>query len=253
MNKQRSYSDDWDEYVRNYKIYSEKEPTNNHRSDLIYPGDEWGKPDEWKRYSNKLLLPFLPEDFSGIAVEIGQGSGKYTVEVLQKAGKVICYDVSKEFLKVAANRLHEYILQNRVELELLNMLDCNEVFNNLRMKNLERKVDLFYSVDSMVHVELHTLIAYLIAAARSLKMYGYLVMSVASCCNESGFQRLLEETPWCFGGTRPSHQFYFLSKEIVLFLLNKLGFETIIFEEKRDINFAAKKIKDISVELKEMS
>ena len=40
---------------------------------------------EWKKFADDFLKPYLPEDGTGIAVEIGQGSGKYTLEVLEKA------------------------------------------------------------------------------------------------------------------------------------------------------------------------
>jgi hypothetical protein len=72
-------------------------------------------------------------------------------------------------------------------------------------------------------------------------------MSVASCANDKGFARLLEETPWCYGGSRPSHQFYFLSKEIIDFIMDKLGFEIVLFEERRDINFVARKVRQVSI------
>ena len=78
MKKIRSYADDWDNYVKHHMSYAKMEPTNVGRKDLVYPGDEWGKPEEWAAYANRFLLPFLPEDGSGMAVEIGQGAGKYT-------------------------------------------------------------------------------------------------------------------------------------------------------------------------------
>jgi len=128
------------------------------------------------------------------------------------------------------------------------MWNCNEIINSLRTKNVLGQVDLFFSVDSMIHVELHTLIAYFINAATSLRLGGHMAMGVASCTNEKGFCRLLDETPWCYGGRRPSHQFYFLSKDIVYFITQQLGFEIVLFEENRDINFVVKKVKEVSIE-----
>jgi len=248
MKKVRSYADDWDEYVRHFSEYAKNEPTNVGRSDLKYPGDEWGTPEEWTAYANIFLKPFLPDDLSGIAVEIGPGSGKYTLEVVGKLKRIICFEVSKDFMKIAEGRLSQYITRGKVEFVLLKMWNCNEIIKSLRTKNVLGQVDLFFSVDSMIHVELHTLIAYFINAAMSLRLGGYLAMGVASCTNGKGFRRLLDETPWCYGGMRPSHQFYFLSKDIVHFITQQLGFEIVLFEENRDINFVAKKVKEVSIE-----
>jgi GT2 family glycosyltransferase len=249
MKKVRSYADDWDEYVKHFSEYVKREPRNVGTEDLVYPGDEWGTPYEWATYADKFLNPFLPDDLTGIAVEIGPGSGKYTMKVIDKTKRMICYDVSEQFIKIAQDRLSRYIAAGKVEFELLKLTNCSEIINSLRAKSLLGKVDLFFSVDSMVHVELHTLIAYLINAAKALRLGGFLAMGVASCTNEGGFARLLDETPWCYGGMRPSHQFYFLSKDIVRFILDKLGFELVLLDEIRDVNFVAKKIKDVPIGL----
>ncbi|MBM4398763.1 MAG: hypothetical protein FJ041_00325 [Candidatus Cloacimonetes bacterium] len=252
MKNVKSYADDWDEYVRYFSEYAKNEPTNVGRTDLKYPGDEWGTPEEWTAYADTFLRPFLPDDRSGIAVEIGPGSGKYTLEVVEKVKRMICFEVSKEFMRVAKDRLSQYIAQGKVEFELLKLWNCNEILKGLKSKSLLGEVHLFFSVDSMIHVELHTLIAYFINAAMSLRVGGHMAMGVASCTNGKGFRRLLDETPWCYGGMRPSHQFYFLSKDIVHFVTQQLGFEIVLFDEKRDINFVAKKVKEVSIEAFEL-
>jgi len=251
MKKVRSYSEDWDEYVENFSKYSQRDPTNKGRKDLEYPGDEWGKPEQWEALTNKFLKPFLPRE-NGVIVEIGPGSGKYTLKLVDKAKKIVCFDVSKKFVQIARQRLAPYVKEGRVEFEMLGLWNCNEIVQVLEKKNLAGEVDLFFSIDSMVHVELHTLAAYFINAAKSLRTGGYLVMGVASCTNERGFDRLLEETPWCYGGMRPSHQFYFLSRDIVYTLMEKMGFEIVEYEEIRDIYFTAKKVKEVAVGLEEV-
>ena len=252
MKKVRSYADDWNEYVKHFSEYAKKEPTNIGRTDLKYPGDEWGTPEEWAAYADRFLKPFLPDDLSGIAIEIGPGSGKYTLGIIEKTKGIICFDVSEEFMKIAKARLSPHIAQGRIEFQLLGLSNCNEIANSLRARNLLGKVDLFFSIDSMVHVELHTLIAYFINASKALRLGGYMTMGVASCTNEKGFQRLLDETPWCYGGMRPSHQFYFLSKDVVYFITQQLGFEMVLFDEQRDINFVAKKVREVPIDLKEI-
>jgi hypothetical protein len=252
MKKNRSYADDWNEYVKNFTEYAKKEPTNKGRTDLIYPGDEWGTPETWSAFADKFLNPFLPKDGTGIAVEIGQGAGKYTLQVIDNVQQIICLDVSDEFIKLAAGRLSQHVKDGKVHFRTLNLSNCNEIIHTLKEFDIVGKVDLFFSIDSMVHVELHTLIAYFINIAKSLKIGGHMTMGVASCANDYGFQRLLDETAWCYGGMRPSHQFYFLSKDIVYFIADKLGFEIVLYDEKRDINFVARKIKELPIDLKEL-
>lgn len=252
MTKKRSYHDDWDSYVENWESYASKEPTNKGRNNLLYPGDEWGDKKNWDRIINTYLRPYLPDNSTGIAVEIGSGSGKYTLGVIDCVSKILCFDVSRKFIEIARSRLREHVDKGIVIFEFMDLLNCYEIRDSLMKKGLLGKVDLFFSIDSMVHVELHTLFAYFINAAFCLKVGGALVMTIASCANDKGYERLLSEMPWCYGGMRPSHQFYFLSKDIICFILEKLGFKFVSHEEDRDILFVARKKKECDTIIREV-
>jgi predicted TPR repeat methyltransferase len=249
MRKRRSYAGDWDEYVKHWDRYAGREPTNQGRTDLVYPGDEWGTESEWDAYADSYLRPYLPEGGRGTAVEIGPGSGKYTLRVVDRVARMVCFDVSKRFMTIAQSRLGPHVESGRVRFELLGMADCNEIKGVLAKLGLVGEVDLFFSVDSMQHVELHTLVAYWINAAEALKRGGHLAMTVATCTTDLGFARLMSETAWCYGGMRASHQFHFLSKELVHGCLERLGFEVLRLEERRDINFVARKVRSVPLEL----
>jgi len=241
MSKPRSYHSDWDTYVENWDFYSTLEPSNRNRADLVLPGDEWGTKKQWNRITNTYLKPYLPKNSTGIAVEIGQGTGKYTLRVVDSVSKIVCFDVSKKFIEIAGSKLKDHIKQGKVFLEFLDLYNCYEIRDRLQEHGLIGKVDLFFSIDSMQHVEFHTLFAYFINAAICLKSGGHMVITVASCTNDDGFERLLKEIPWCYGGHRPSHQFYFLSMDIVRHCLERIGFEVVKHEEDRDILFVARK------------
>jgi predicted TPR repeat methyltransferase len=247
--KKRSYAGDWDEYVKHWEKYAKLEPTNKGRTGLVYPGDEWGTEAEWDAYVASFLQPYLPADGSGTAVEVGPGSGKYTLRVVDKVERLVCFDVSEKFMEIAASRVKPHQGNCQVRFELLKLSNCYEIRDTLEKQGLLGQVDLFFSVDSMQHVELHTLIAYWINAAESLKVGGHLVMTVATCTTEQGFDRLLSETGWVYGNIRPSHQFYFLSRELVRYCLERLGFEVMRLEEIRDINFVARKVRPVKFEL----
>jgi GT2 family glycosyltransferase len=249
MERLRSYAADWDEYVKSWQTYAKLEPTNQGRADLVYPGDEWGTEAEWDAYAASFLHPWLPPDGRGVAVEIGPGSGKYTLRVVDRVAQLLCFDVSEMFMKIAQTRLARHGGRGTVRFELLKMGNCYEIQEAVARLGLLGEVDLFFSVDSMQHVELHTLIAYWINAAASLKLGGHIVMTVATCTTEKGFSRLLDEVGWCYGGARPSHQFYFLSKDVVHYCLGQLGFEVLRLEESRDINVVARKVRPVSFAL----
>lgn len=241
MPKARSYGDDWDEYVRRWEQYARLEPTNRSREDLVFPGDEWGRPEDWRAHAERFLWPYLPAD--GTAVEIGPGSGKYTLLVGPRAARLVAFDVSADFMRIARGRLEQAGLGERARLELLDQQDHREMEQRLEQLGLLGSVDLVYSVDSMQHVELHTLLAYLLAASRALRVGGHLSMTVASCSTEAGFARLLDEMPWYYGGHRPGHQFYFLSPDLLRGLLARLGFGLVELLERRDIDFVACKLR----------
>ena len=251
MSKPRSYHADWDTYVENWEFYSTLEPKNRSSADLVCPGDEWGTKKEWNRITNTYLKPYLPENSTGIAVEIGQGTGKYTLRVVDSVSKIVCFDVSKKFIEIAGSKLKDQIEQGTVFLEFLDLHNCYEIRDCMKKQDLIGKVDLFYSIDSMQHVEFHTLFAYFINAAICLKSGGHMVITVANCTSDDGFKRLLKEIPWCYGGNRPSHQFYFLSKDIIWYCLERLGFEVVGHEENRDILFVAKKTQKTEEKIRE--
>jgi SAM-dependent methyltransferase len=248
MAKARSYGEDWDEYVRHWRTYVKGEPRSVTPESLAYPGDEWGRPEEWEALAERYLLPYVPP--GGMAVELGQGSGKYTLHVLRNAARVVCFDVSRKFIGIAGERLAEARESGAVDFEHLEMRDCYEIRDALKARGLLGRIDLFFSVDAMVHVELHTLAAYFVNASLALSDGGHLVMTLATATTGLGFDRLMAETGWSYGGMRPSHQFYFVSPELVRFVLEGLGFEILALDQpSRDLTVVARKSRTTDVTL----
>ncbi len=68
-----------------------------------WPGDEWGDPAQWERFYQELFVKHGVSDWQK-AVEIGQGSGKYTLKVLSNPDVHIrAYDVSESSSPWQAN------------------------------------------------------------------------------------------------------------------------------------------------------
>jgi hypothetical protein len=229
------YRDQWDRHVETWAG----------AEGLDWPGDEWGTPELWEQLFEKMFVPFGVADWAS-AVEIGGGSGKYTEKVLSRSDPVhvIDFDVSGKFLDVCRRRLASYVDSGRLELVPIPSKRSSEVFLEIERRGLVRQLDGFYSIDSMVHVDLQYLIAYLITAALTLRPGGHLILTLADATSERGFAYLVARMASLYPRQgEPTAKFEFLSPEIVRFVLGRLGFEITFFEHLfpgRDIHVVAK-------------
>ena len=70
----------------------------------------------FKRLYNKItwhyIEPYLPE--SGVVLDAGGGTGKWTIPIVEKGLKVVLYDISREMLNVARRKIVEKNLENMV-------------------------------------------------------------------------------------------------------------------------------------------
>src|SRR5688572_33016577 len=102
------YARFWDNYVQNWP--ATKDSLGGQKE---WPGDEWGSGQ--LVYENLLVA-------SGVldwqrAVEIGPGSGKYTLRVLAGSRAVVrAYDISPQFLKVCEARCEHAVAEGRLSL-----------------------------------------------------------------------------------------------------------------------------------------
>ncbi len=207
------YRQHWDYYA-----------SRNKRSGDRWPGDEWGTPESWNRLFQKMFAG------SGVAgwercVEIGPGSGKYTLKVLENSpSHVMAADVSAGYQQHFKTRIGEAGLSQRVTPILLDS-DSATLHRAIHAKGWKGNLDAVYSIDAMVHVDLQYLIAYLVTAAACMKTGGKLVMTLANCCSDGGFDKLILDTKMIFSrlGTH-SAKFEWLSPDAVKSILPRLGF-----------------------------
>ncbi|MGH8542408.1 MAG: hypothetical protein ACREX3_01920 [Gammaproteobacteria bacterium] len=116
----------WDDYVQRW--FKSKSA---HGTDMEMPGDEWGNPASWEELYRHLFVPAGASTWER-AVEIGQGSGKYTVKVLANSESVVrAYDVSAEFLRVCDQRCRNWISAGRLSLHHLDTDRPNLLLNEL--------------------------------------------------------------------------------------------------------------------------
>jgi SAM-dependent methyltransferase len=212
----------WDDYVDRWPP-----EVGSGSPDLEWPGDEWGNDTSWERMYGWLLAPAGVDAWER-AVEIGPGSGKYTVKVLENPRVAIRgYDISPRFLEVCEKRCADWIEEGRLSLHLLEGKRPNELLADLTACGWRRSIDALYSIDVMVHVELEYLMAYLITAAAALKPGGRLILTVANAASDDGFDKVLGDIRNSYPLDRADQdagRFAWLSPEIVESIIARTGF-----------------------------
>lgn len=231
-------------YGRYWDYYIEKWGDLHARGgELEWPGDEWGAPAGWDGLFRTLFLPAGVESWQR-AVEIGPGSGKYTLKVLERSEAAVRgYDVSAKFLEVCEQRCTQAIGQGRLSLRLLESDRTDEMLSDLASFGWERQVDGFFSINAMVHVDLQYLLVYLITAGLVLRPGGKLVLTLADATSDQGFEKLLRDIAWTYPvQARPlgSGKFEWLSPDLVRSVLPRLGFELDLLNDgQRDLYLVA--------------
>ena len=220
----------WDYYARQTK-----------RDGEFWPGDEWGNTATWERVFKTL---FVANDVASWnrCVEIGPGAGKYTIRVLNESpAEIIAADISAGYQEHFRARLTEVGLISRVTPVLIDN-NSTTLRRNIDSKGWTGTLDAFYSIDAMVHVDLQYLITYMVTAAYSLKVGGKLIMTVANCCSDRGFDKLISDAKQIFRRIHThSAKFEWMSPDQLRSILPRLGFEIDVLDstQGRDILFSA--------------
>jgi SAM-dependent methyltransferase len=236
----------WDRYVETWQ-------QSQGDAGLDWPGDEWGTPEYWDWLYEQLFVPSGVQEWER-ALEIGPGSGKYTLKVMaDSAATLRAYDVSPQFLAVSEERCRDHISEGRLSLHLLDSDQADQMLSEITACGWKRQLDGFFSIDAMVHVNLQDLIVYLLTAGAVLKPGGHLLLTVANASTEIGFKKLVEDIALYYRKDIPG-KFEWISPEIVESLMPRLGFrlERIITDgpDARVILFAASLAKpDLADEL----
>ena len=169
------------------------------------------------------------------------GFGEIHDKVLTESpAEIIAADISAGYQQHFRTRLDEVGLSSRVTPVLIDN-DSASLRKHIESRDWIGTLDAFYSIDAMVHVDLQYLIAYFVTAAYSLRVGGKLVMTVANCCSDLGFQKLISDTPRQFKRIHThSAKFEWMSPDQVRSILLRLGFEIDLFNtQARDILFSA--------------
>jgi hypothetical protein len=212
------YEDAWDKYVR--RFYASN-PAGT-------PGEEWGDERTWEFRFDTLFRPYGIERCL-MACEIGAGSGKYTRKVLASSNaRIICADVSEEFLTVLRKEMKPDVDAGRCIPVYLEARHPDELLTYISNLGMSGGLDFFYSIDTMVHIDLQLVMAYWITAALTLKPGGKMVITLADPATDRGRQKLMEDIkPYYHQQGLPGLRFAWMYKDMVADLLEKIGFRIL--------------------------
>lgn len=237
VGRDRTYGECWDSYVTRDHARLKKEMG----SSWEWVGDEWGARKKTRAVFKHLFLDSLAVATSRF-VELGSGAGKYSSLVLTAfpEAKLLCFDVSREFLQLLDTRCADAVAAGRLESHLIPG-DDKFVLNTIESAGWRGELECFFSIDAMVHVDLQYLIGYWLTAALTLKPGGSLIMSVADATTDRGFEKLVADLPLMFPAMGSiSLKFEWLSPDLVRHVLERLGFSVKFLDlNGRDCFFVA--------------
>jgi SAM-dependent methyltransferase len=205
----------WDDYVRHAGPGGAR-----------WPGDEWGDEALWRRWFADLFVPYGVAGWER-AIEIGQGSGKYTAMVLAAGhATVAALDVSPQFQAVCAQRLATEVAAGRLHLRTIDERDPDALAHAAAALGWTGRTDAVFSIDVLVHLTTTQIAALLLAATRALRPGGVFVGTFADATSDAGRHKLLQDVDRVVGaaGDPTTGCFHWTSPEIVRALASRCGY-----------------------------
>ncbi len=194
-----------------------------------WPGDDWGDPELWRAWFDTILAPAGASEWER-AVEIGQGTGKYTAMVLDAGCReVLACDVSQRFLDLCAQRLAGPVAAARLHLHRIDSANPRAIQEACAAHGWTGAVDAVFSIDTMVHVDFNLVAGYLLAGTEVLRSGGTFAMTFADGTSEGGFRKMLGELDGVIAAESDpaSLCFRWVTPELVAVTAERMGYEII--------------------------
>ena len=153
-----TYGDFWDDYVKRFPKLKDTLQDSNRYGHVVWPGDEWGRPDRWQMLFDSMFVQQINETPNTV-IEIGPGAGKYTHLFLKQypTARVVAMDVSASYIAVLRERSADYLRSGHLATAIIGNTPAT-VTNLAKENGIEPgALDIFFSIDAMVHVDLQYL------------------------------------------------------------------------------------------------
>jgi ubiquinone/menaquinone biosynthesis C-methylase UbiE len=188
---------------------------------LEHIGDEWdgsasGGAASAEEYGTLVLKEFIEpliED-SDTVVELGVGGGKTAAMLLPRVHDLICADIAQKMLAATRERLGD----ERVRYVKLDGTSLSGIPAGA--------VDVFFSFDTMVHIEPRDIFNYLTRIPPLMRGKRLCILHHTNVLSERGFQRFLSEWDRNLMGRRGT-SFSVMTDSIMQRFLDHLGYEVL--------------------------
>lgn len=215
------------------------------RAGARWPGDDWGTEEVWDNWFARLFAPFGVATWER-AVEIGQGTGKYTKRVLDAGpATVLACDVSRHFIDLCAERMHDALASGRLVLEHISSVNPDSLRDAAEKHGWIGQADALFSIDALVHVPFTQVTSYLLQASEILRPGGKFIMSFANGTSEPGLHKMVQDVRRVVrdGGHPKTGCFHWVSPELVQSTAAAMGYSIDICDTDplhgRDGHFVA--------------
>lgn len=183
--------------------------------DLVRLGEEWGRLDDAVQVIEEWILPHVGPD--SVVGEIGTGGGRVATRVAPHVGEFHCFDVSRNMLGLVDRELRQLGVAARL----------HHLPEPVLPAELDSSLDLLYSFDVFVHIDLHVQWRYVQEMARVLKPGGRGFLHTSNLTSRGGWERFAEQPHYRVEG------FYFMTPEAVRTLVQRAGLR--IVAEQSDV------------------
>ena len=209
------YADKWgDEQFRAEQLTHEGRE-GGEAGELVRLGEEWGRLDDAVQVIEEWILPHVGPD--SVVGEIGTGGGRVATRVAPHVGQFHCFDVSRNMLGLVDKELRD----------LGVVAHLHHLPEPVLPAHLESSLDLLYSFDVFVHIDLHVQWRYVQELARVLKPGGKGFLHTSDLTSRGGWERFAEQPHYRVEG------FYFMTPQAVRTLIERAGLR--IVAEQSDV------------------
>jgi SAM-dependent methyltransferase len=190
---------------------------NDFRCSIRHLGDEWGSPSHVDDILEDFLFPYLIQ--TAKAIEIGVGGGRIADKVAPRVEALTCCDISSEMLSRAQKDLarHKNISYRLLEQPVLPSPDDS--------------IDIVYSFDVFVHLDLHTIWRYFKEISRTLKPGGFAFLHTSNLRAPGGWEEFSSQDAYSVIGH------YFITPDTIALLSEHSGLEIVKASEPSSNNF----------------
>lgn len=213
MKDKSRYATDWDAYSESWK--------KDFGGTYEHLGDEWNDDGTRDRRRDTFYYRVFAERWltpESTVLEIGPGSGKWTVRMAPNVKRVIAIDVSDKMLERTRARCKQLGITN-VEYVLTGGEDFGPVADG--------SIDFFFSFDVFVHIALEDTFPYAHEMARVLRPGGRGVCHYAVNSLPEAWDRIELNNSWYKGGAHTLGQYYYFSPEMLRRMYERCGLRVV--------------------------